>query len=126
MWRQWRCSLRWCSPWPAKLGLHPVAFTLFVCNTDTFAYVLPTQITAAVIAYGTETFTTSDYAKVGSVSILLAILFSLCGNCAVVCPLGLARLECLSGMALLTLFPHLMRSSYEGATHEITTIDQSH
>ena len=60
-----------------KLGLHPVAFTLLVCNTDTFAYVLPTQITAAVIAYGTETFTTSDYAKVGSVSMLLAILFSL-------------------------------------------------
>jgi solute carrier family 13 (sodium-dependent dicarboxylate transporter), member 2/3/5 len=60
-----------------KLGLHPVALTLLVCNTDTFAYVLPTQITAAVIAYGTETFSTGDYAKVGSVSILLAILYGL-------------------------------------------------
>jgi solute carrier family 13 (sodium-dependent dicarboxylate transporter), member 2/3/5 len=60
-----------------KLGLHPVAFTLLVCNTDTFAYVLPTQITAAVIAYGTGTFSTIDYAKVGSVSILLAILYGL-------------------------------------------------
>ncbi len=60
-----------------KLGLHPVAFTLLICNTDTFAYVLPTQITAAVIAYGTETFSTMDYAKVGSVSILLAILYGL-------------------------------------------------
>ncbi|MBI5249165.1 MAG: anion permease [Desulfomonile tiedjei] len=60
-----------------KLELHPVAFTLLVCNTDTFAYVLPTQITAAVIAYGTETFSTMDYAKVGSVSILLAILYGL-------------------------------------------------
>lgn len=60
-----------------KLGLHPVALTLLVCNTDTFAYVLPTQITAAVIAYGTETFSTGDYARVGSVSILLAILYGL-------------------------------------------------
>jgi len=60
-----------------KLGLHPVAFTLLVCNTDTFAYVLPTQITAAVIAYGTETFSTMDYAKAGSVSIILAILYGL-------------------------------------------------
>jgi solute carrier family 13 (sodium-dependent dicarboxylate transporter), member 2/3/5 len=61
-----------------KLGLHPVALTLLVCNTDTFAYVLPTQITAAVLAYGTETFTTMDYAKVGSISILLAIAYGLC------------------------------------------------
>jgi anion transporter len=60
-----------------KLGLHPVAFTLLVCNTDTFAYVLPTQITAAVIAYGTGTFSTMDYAKAGSVSILLAIVYGL-------------------------------------------------
>ena len=36
-----------------KLGLHPVAFTMLVCDTDTFAYILPTQITAAVIASGT-------------------------------------------------------------------------
>lgn len=61
-----------------KLGLHPVALTLLVCNTDTFAYVLPTQITAAVLAYGTETFSTMDYAKVGSISILLAIAYGLC------------------------------------------------
>ncbi len=60
-----------------ELGLHPVAFTLLVCNTDTFAYVLPTQITAAVIAYGTGTFSTMEYAKVGSLSILLAILYGL-------------------------------------------------
>ena len=33
-----------------KLGLHPVAFTMLVSDTDTFAYILPTQITAAVIA----------------------------------------------------------------------------
>jgi len=31
-----------------KLGLHPVAFTMLIADTDTFAYILPTQITAAV------------------------------------------------------------------------------
>lgn len=60
-----------------KLGLHPVSFTLLVCDTDTFAYLLPTQITAAVIAYGSETFSTTDYAKVGWVCILIAIGYGL-------------------------------------------------
>jgi len=58
-----------------KLGLHPVAFTLLVCDTDTYAYLLPTQITAAVIAYGTDTFSTADYAKAGWVCILIAIAY---------------------------------------------------
>ncbi|MEG2172982.1 MAG: SLC13 family permease [Desulfovibrionaceae bacterium] len=58
-----------------KLGLHPVAFTLLVCDTDTFAYILPTQITAAVIAYGTDTFSTADYAKAGIVSVCIAIVY---------------------------------------------------
>ncbi|MYL84000.1 DASS family sodium-coupled anion symporter [Desulfovibrio aerotolerans] len=61
-----------------KLGLHPVAFTLLICNVDTFAYLLPTQITAAVIAYGTGTFSTADYARSGWVCILLAIAFGIC------------------------------------------------
>lgn len=59
------------------LGLHPVALTLLVCDTDTFAYILPTQITAAVIAYGTNTFSTTDYAKVGWVSVVIAIVYGL-------------------------------------------------
>lgn len=59
------------------LGFHPVAFTLLVCDTDTFAYLLPTQITAAVIAYGSETFSVTDYAKVGWLSILIAIAYGL-------------------------------------------------
>lgn len=57
------------------LDLHPVALTLLVCDTDTFAYLLPTQITAAVIAYGTDKFSTTDYAKVGWLSILIAIAY---------------------------------------------------
>lgn len=60
-----------------KVGLHPVAFTLLICNVDTFAYLLPTQITAAVIAYGTGTFSTADYARAGWVCTLLAIAFGI-------------------------------------------------
>lgn len=59
------------------LGLHPVAFTMLVADIDTYAFVLPTQITAAVIAYSTGTFTMADYAKVGSVSILIAIAWGM-------------------------------------------------
>lgn len=60
-----------------KLGLHPVAFTMLVSDTDTFAYLLPTQITAAVIAYSSGTFSMADYAKVGWVSVLLAIAYGI-------------------------------------------------
>lgn len=60
-----------------KLGLHPVAFTMLVSDTDTFAYLLPTQITAAVIAYSSGTFSMADYAKVGWVSVLIAIAYGI-------------------------------------------------
>ncbi len=60
-----------------KLGLHPVAFTMLVADTDTFAYLLPTQITAAVIAYSSGTFSMSDYFKVGWVSVVIAIIYGL-------------------------------------------------
>lgn len=60
-----------------QLGLHPVAFTMLVADTDTFAYLLPTQITAAVIAYGTDTFSATDYFKVGWVCVLLAIAYGI-------------------------------------------------
>lgn len=60
-----------------KLGLHPIAFTMLVADTDSFAYILPTQITAAVIAYSSGTFSTSDYAKVGVVSVAIAIAYGI-------------------------------------------------
>jgi len=60
-----------------KLGLHPVAFTMLVSDTDTFAYILPTQITAAVIAYSSGTFSMADYAKVGWVAVLIAIAYGI-------------------------------------------------
>jgi len=59
------------------LEFHPVAFTLLVCDTDTFAYILPTQITAAVIAYGSDEFSVTDYARAGWVSVLIAIAYGL-------------------------------------------------
>ena len=61
-----------------RLGLHPVAFTMLVSDTDSFAYLLPTQITAGVIAYSSGAFSTADYAKVGAVSVLIAIVYGLC------------------------------------------------
>ncbi len=60
-----------------KFGLHPVAFTMLVADTDTFAYILPTQVTVAVIAYSSGTFSMADYAKVGWVSVLLAISYGI-------------------------------------------------
>lgn len=60
-----------------SLNLHPVAFTLLVSDTDTYAYLLPTQITAAVIAYGSDEFSVTDYAKVGWACILLAIAYGI-------------------------------------------------
>lgn len=59
-----------------RLGVNPIAFTLIVANLDTFAYVLPTQISAAVIAYGTDTFSIKDYARSGIVSLGIAMVFS--------------------------------------------------
>jgi anion transporter len=61
-----------------KLGLHQVAFTMLVSDTDTFAYILPTQITAAVIAYSSGTFSMVEYAKVGWVAVLIAIVYGIC------------------------------------------------
>ncbi|MGP8050924.1 MAG: SLC13 family permease [Desulfobaccales bacterium] len=52
--------------------LHPVPFTMIVCNTDTFAYALPTQTTAGVIAYSTGTFTSWDYFKAGIGAMVIA------------------------------------------------------
>lgn len=60
-----------------RLGLHPVAFTMLVSDTDTFAYILPTQVTVAVIAYSSGTFSMSDYAKVGVVSVAIAITYGI-------------------------------------------------
>jgi len=61
----------------SQLNFHPVAFMLLVCDTDTYAYLLPTQITAAVIAYGSDEFSMTDYFKVGWLSVLIAIAYGI-------------------------------------------------
>lgn len=58
------------------LNLNPVAFTLLVANVDTFAFVVPTQVVAGVVAYSTNTFSMWDYFKVGLPTIIVAILWS--------------------------------------------------
>jgi sodium-dependent dicarboxylate transporter 2/3/5 len=58
------------------LHLNPVAFATLICNNDSFSYILPTQITAAVIAYSSGKFSTLDYAKVGLGSTLIGIVYT--------------------------------------------------
>jgi len=58
------------------LNMNPVAFTLLVANVDTFAFVVPTQVVAGVVAYSTNTFTMWDYFKAGLPTIIVAILWS--------------------------------------------------
>ncbi len=60
-----------------SLNLNPVAFTLLVCNFDTFSFIIPTQVTACVIAYGTNTFNTGTYAKVGIPIMLVTLIYFL-------------------------------------------------
>jgi len=58
------------------LHMNPVAFTLLIANLDTFAFLVPTQLVAGVVAYSTETFNMWDYFKVGLPNIIVAILWS--------------------------------------------------
>ncbi len=59
------------------LHLNAPAFTMLVANADTYAYLMPTQLTAAVIAYGTGTFTMREYFKLGWMSVLIAIAYTI-------------------------------------------------
>ena len=59
-----------------RLGLHPVAFTTRRRHRP--SRLRPaSQITAAVIAYSSGTFSMSDYAKVGWVAVLIAIAYGI-------------------------------------------------
>ena len=60
-----------------KLGLNAAAFTMLVANADTYAYLMPTQLTAAVIAYGTNTFSMREYFSLGWISVLIAIAYTI-------------------------------------------------
>lgn len=48
-----------------ELNLEPISFTLLIANYDTFSFMLPTQVTACVIAYGTATFTFGRFFRIG-------------------------------------------------------------
>jgi solute carrier family 13 (sodium-dependent dicarboxylate transporter), member 2/3/5 len=61
----------------SRLGLHPIAFTMLVSDTNTFAYILPTQITCGIIAYGSGTFSVGDYARVGLPTVVIALAYGL-------------------------------------------------
>ena len=58
------------------LHMNPVAFTLLIANVDTFAFLVPTQLVAGVVAYSTNAFSMWDYFKSGLPSIIAAILWS--------------------------------------------------
>jgi di/tricarboxylate transporter len=60
-----------------RLGLHPIAFTMLAVDASTFAFILPMQITVGVIAYGTGTFSVSEYASVGWVTVLISVAYGL-------------------------------------------------
>lgn len=57
------------------LKLNSVSFTLAVLNVDTYALLLPMEVTACLIAYGSDEFTFADFFKVGAPLTLLAILY---------------------------------------------------
>ena len=57
------------------LGLAQVAFTMLVVDANTFAFILPTQITVGMIAYSTGTFSVADYARAGWVTVLISVAY---------------------------------------------------
>jgi anion transporter len=60
-----------------RLGLHPIALTMLVVDANTFAFILPTQITVGIIAYSTGTFSVAEYARVGWVTVLITIAYGM-------------------------------------------------
>ena len=59
----------------ALLHLNAPVFAALIYNGDSFSYVLPTQITAGVIAYGSGAFTVTGYARLGLVSTAISIVY---------------------------------------------------
>lgn len=58
-------------------NLNAVPFTLLICDIDTFAYIIPTQLTIAVLAYSLGAFKMKDYAIVGLGTMVIAIIFDI-------------------------------------------------
>jgi solute carrier family 13 (sodium-dependent dicarboxylate transporter), member 2/3/5 len=60
-----------------SLHLNAPVFAALICNGDSFSYILPTQITAGVIAYGSGAFTATEYARLGLVSTAISIAYTM-------------------------------------------------
>ena len=60
-----------------SLHLNAPAFSALICNGDSFSFILPTQITAGVIAYGSGAFTATEYARLGLVSTAISICYTM-------------------------------------------------
>lgn len=58
-------------------NLNPVPFTLLICDIDTFAFLIPTQLTIGVLAYSLGAFTMKDYAIVGAGSMVISMVFDI-------------------------------------------------
>lgn len=60
------------------LHLNSVSFTLAVLNVDTYALILPMEVTACLIAYSSGEFSFIEFMKAGSLLTLLAIVYIAC------------------------------------------------
>ena len=58
-------------------NLNAVPFTLLICDVDTFAYIIPTQLTIAVLAHSLGAFKMKDYAIVGLGAMVMAMAFDI-------------------------------------------------
>ncbi len=58
-------------------NLNPIPFTLLICDIDTFAFLIPTQVTIGVLAYSSGAFSMKDYAVVGLGTMITAIAFDI-------------------------------------------------
>jgi sodium-dependent dicarboxylate transporter 2/3/5 len=61
----------------ANYGMNPIPFTLLICDIDTFAFLIPTQVTIGVLAYSSGAFTMKDYAVVGLGTMVMAMAFDI-------------------------------------------------
>ena len=57
------------------LKLNSVAFTLAVLNVDTYAMILPMEVTACLVAYASDEFSFREFMQAGTPLTLLAIVY---------------------------------------------------
>lgn len=60
------------------LHLNAVSFTLAILDIDTFAMILPTEVTACLIAYASNEFSFWEFMKVGAPLTVISIIYVTC------------------------------------------------